>query len=154
MRTFRCMFAGIILCSAASAVCAAQDSHPLQPFIVEDAPVIVMEHVRVIDGTGAPPAEDQTILIDHGKIAAVGSSVNIPAPGAKRMDLLPGPHRHPGAGRHARASLLSSPWRRRHSPIYNEQGYSFPRLYLASGVTTRAHRREHGTLHRRTLSKD
>ena len=50
-----------------------------QPFVTVNDPVIALIHVRVIDGTGAPPAEDQTILIDHGKIAAVGKVVDIHA---------------------------------------------------------------------------
>src|SRR5262249_35547724 len=55
-------------------------------FISVSDPVFALMHVRVIDGTGAAPAEDQTIVIDHGKIAAVGASVAIPQ-GARRMDL-------------------------------------------------------------------
>ncbi len=46
----------------------------IQPFVSTDAPVIALVHVRVIDGTGAAPAEDQTIIIDHGKIAAVDAA--------------------------------------------------------------------------------
>jgi imidazolonepropionase-like amidohydrolase len=41
---------------------------------------------RVIDGTGKPPIEKATILVHDGKIAAVGTSVRIPA-GAQRVDL-------------------------------------------------------------------
>jgi hypothetical protein len=46
----------------------------IQPFLAIDAPVIALQHVRVIDGTGAPPSEDQTIVIDQGKIGAVGTA--------------------------------------------------------------------------------
>ena len=67
-------------------------------------------------------------IIDHGKISAATSA---PA-GARVMDLsghtvipgLVGMHEHlfyPSGGG---------------IPIYNEQAFSFPRLYLASGVTT------------------
>ena len=42
----------------------------LQPFIKIDAPAVVLDHVRVIDGTGAPPREDQSLAIVDGKIAA------------------------------------------------------------------------------------
>jgi len=103
------------------------------PFISVDAPVIALEHVRVIDGTGAAPVEDQTIVISGGRIQFVGAAAkaSIPA-GARRMDLsnrtvipgLVGMHEHlfypSGAG----------------IPLYIEQGMSFPRLYLASGITT------------------
>src|SRR5439155_13190894 len=60
----------------------------IQPFVSVDAPVIALVHVRVIDGTGAAAAEDQTIVIDHGKIAALGSAATVAVPaGARRMDL-------------------------------------------------------------------
>jgi imidazolonepropionase-like amidohydrolase len=105
----------------------------VKPFLTVDAPVVALQHVRVIDGTGAAPAEDQTIVIDHGKIAAVGPAGSTRAPeGARSLDLsghtvipgLVGMHEHlfyPSGGG---------------IPIYNEQAFSFPRLYLASGVTT------------------
>jgi imidazolonepropionase-like amidohydrolase len=43
--------------------------------------VLAITHVTVIDMTGAPPVSDQTILIEKGKIAALGSSdlVSIPS---------------------------------------------------------------------------
>src|SRR6266404_1016936 len=104
-----------------------------QPFVSVDAPVIALVHVRVIDGTGAAPMEDQTIVMDHGKIAALGSasSTAIPA-GARRMDLA-GHTVIPGmVGMHEHLFYPSG----QGIPQYNEQAFSFPRLYLASGVTT------------------
>jgi len=94
-------------------------------------PVIALEHVRVIDGTGAAAKTDQTILISGGKIATVGNTASVPVPdGAKRIDLagfsalpgLVGMHEHlfyPSAG-----------------GLYHDMPFSFPRLYLAAGVTT------------------
>jgi len=105
----------------------------LKPFLATESPVIALTHVRVIDGTGAPAREDQTVIVDHGKIAAVGPASSTPAPsGAQVMDLaghtvipgIVGMHEHlyyPGGGG---------------VPMYPEMAYSFPRLYLASGVTT------------------
>ena len=76
MRTF---LVAILLFAASSA--NAQQVAP--KFIRENSPVIV----QLIDGTGAAAQADQTIVIDHGKIAAVGSaaSTNVPA-GAKVID--------------------------------------------------------------------
>jgi imidazolonepropionase-like amidohydrolase len=105
----------------------------LKPFLASEAPVIALAHVRVIDGSGAPPREDQTVIVDHGKIAAVGPAASTPAPaGAQVLDLsghtvipgIVGMHEHlyyPAGGG---------------VPMYPEMAYSFPRLYLASGVTT------------------
>ena len=103
------------------------------PFVSVDAAVVALVHVRVIDGTGGPPMEDQTIVIDHGKIGAVGNAANTPIPaGAHRMDLanhtvIPGL-----VGMHEHLFYPSG----QGIAQYNEQAFSFPRLYLASGVTT------------------
>jgi imidazolonepropionase-like amidohydrolase len=105
----------------------------VKPFIAVDAPVIAIEHVRVIDGTGAPAQEDQTIVIDHGRIQSVGPSAEarIPA-GAQRLDR-PGHTVIPGlVGMHEHLFYPSFGG----VPIYIEHGMSFPRLYLASGITT------------------
>jgi imidazolonepropionase-like amidohydrolase len=104
-----------------------------QQFIRAEAPVIALTHVRVIDGTGAAPVEDQTIIITDGKIHSIASSPNakIP-PGAQTMDLngytvLPG---LVGMHNHMFFPMGGSP------PMYSNMGSSFPRLYLALGVTT------------------
>lgn len=104
-----------------------------KPFTAVDAPVIALEHVRVIDGTGAAPLENQTIVIDHGKIAAMGpaASVSIPT-GAQALDLS-GQSVIPGlVGMHEHLFYPSGGG----IPMYTEQAFSFPRLYLASGITT------------------
>jgi imidazolonepropionase-like amidohydrolase len=51
-------------------------------------PLIALTHVRVIDGTGSPAKDDQTIIIDSGRITAVGpaSSTTVP-PSATTLDL-------------------------------------------------------------------
>src|SRR5262245_54287945 len=59
-----------------------------QQFIRVEAPQIALTHVRVIDGTGAVPQEDQTILISDGKIKAVGPLASITlGPEVKMLDL-------------------------------------------------------------------
>ncbi len=93
-------------------------------------PVAVLTNVRVVDGTGAPAREGQAIVIDNGRIAAVGpvASVRVPA-GARVLDL-PGHTVIPGLiGLH-------------NHTFYTTRGrsvqlqHSAPRLYLGSGVTT------------------
>src|ERR1043166_5472211 len=102
-----------------------------QQFIRVEAPVIALTHVRVIDGTGAAATEDQTLIISEGKISALGLNVNVPA-NAKVLDLdgytvLPG---LVGMHDHMFFPMGGSP------PMYSNMGVSFPRLYLALGVTT------------------
>ncbi|HTU32490.1 MAG TPA: amidohydrolase family protein [Candidatus Acidoferrum sp.] len=96
------------------------------------APVVALEHVRVIDGTGAAPLDNQTIVIAHRKIVSVGpaGSANVP-PGAKILDLS-GYTVIPGlVGMHDHMFYPSG-----RVPVYNEMAFSFPKLYLAAGVTT------------------
>src|SRR5688500_15021369 len=65
--------------------CVATDSFAQtserQQFIRTEAPVIALAHVRVIDGTGAAPKEDQTIIISVGNIHSVepSAAAKIPA---------------------------------------------------------------------------
>ena len=123
---------------SAAAVCAAETPAALKPYVSEDAPVLVLMHVRVIDGTGAAPADDQRIDIEGGKITRVQSARlrNAYPPNAKVLDLS-GQTVIPGiVGMHEHLSY--------HAPGQRSDGLSFsiemidsaPRLYLAGGVTT------------------
>jgi imidazolonepropionase-like amidohydrolase len=104
-----------------------------QQFVRVEAPVVVMTHVRVIDGTGAAPLEDQTITISGGKIQSIAASATAKVPAdAQVLDLkgytvLPG---LVGMHNHMFFPMGGSP------PMYSNMGSSFPRLYLALGVTT------------------
>ena len=100
-------------------------------FVRSQAKTIVLENVRIIDGTGAPSREKQTIVITDGHISAVGDSGRIVAPkDAARMNLegrtvLPGLvmlHEH----------MFYFSGRR----VWHSQSVSYPPLYLAAGVTT------------------
>ncbi len=70
-------------------VLPAQTPSPnVQRFISVDAPVVALTHVRVVDGTGAEPAEDRTVVIAEGRISSVGPTGTTRLPdGAKVMDL-------------------------------------------------------------------
>ena len=67
---------------------AQTPSSERQQFIRVEAPVIALTHVRVIDGTGAAPLDDQTIVIADGKIQSIAPSTtaNVP-PTAQVLDL-------------------------------------------------------------------
>ena len=47
-----------------------------QDYISVDAPVVVLQQLRVIDGTGSPAVEDQTIVIQGADIKAIGPSAS------------------------------------------------------------------------------
>jgi imidazolonepropionase-like amidohydrolase len=118
--------------TAASAQSPAQLSADVRQYVTVDAPVVALVHARVIDGTGAPAKNDQTILISGGKITAVGNagSVSVPA-NAKTIDLT-GKSVLPGLVMvHEHMFYPSGP-----RPVYAEHAYSFPRMYLGGGATT------------------
>ena len=127
---------GAILAGTA-ALALAQAMPPLSPavrqYVTITAPVVALEHVRVIDGTGAAPREDQTIVLRGGKIAAVGPTAAVRVPSGAQVLKLQGATVIPGlVGMHDHMFYPAG----RLAPLYNEQAYSFPRLYLASGVTS------------------
>jgi imidazolonepropionase-like amidohydrolase len=121
-----------IVAAVIAAAVLVQPGQGVRQFVAVPDSVVALTNVRVIDGTGAAVKAGQTIVMRGGTIQAVGatSQVSIPA-GARTLDLagrtvMPGYvmlHEHlfyPSGG----------------GAVYNEQGFSFPRLYLAGGVTT------------------
>lgn len=134
---FTAMLTSVVFCAAPQLRAQTWDSLApgVREFAKVSAPVIALTHARVIDGTGAPARTNQTIIISGGKIQSIGDSASISVPaGAQVLDLtnktvipgLVGMHEHmfyPAGGRTAVA-------------MYNEMGFSFPRLYLANGVTS------------------
>jgi len=123
----------VLLLSFAASALAQGPGSERQQFIRVEAPLVALVHVRVIDGAGGSPQEDQTILIGEGKIRSVGPSATITVPpAATSLDLtgytvLPG---LVGMHDHMFFPMGGSP------PIYSDMAISFPRLYLALGVTT------------------
>lgn len=74
--------------SATSLAQPPQFANAVRTFIKVDAPVIALTNVRVIDGTGAPARENQTIVLRGGNIAEMGDASRVKAPaGATTIDL-------------------------------------------------------------------
>ena len=94
-------------------------------------PVVALANVRVIDGTGAAPRENQTVLIANGRITAVGPASSTRAPAGARVLDLAGHTVFPGLiGLHDHTFYTTAAQRS------VQLNYSAPRLYLGSGVTT------------------
>src|ERR1700729_1596604 len=136
------LFASLLV--AALTVAQTQKPIGVADFISVDAPVFVLDHVRVIDGTGAPPKEDQAVAIANGKIQFIGSEASAQIPeGAQRFErsgyaVIPGI-----VGMHNHLYYTDSYALQVVSGKIGEPGlfiaeipYTAPRLYLAAGVTT------------------
>jgi imidazolonepropionase-like amidohydrolase len=134
MRKITIRFYLILMLCVATAL--AQGPPALSPevrdFVSVDAPVLALMHVRLIDGTGTSPADDQTIIIAKGKIQLVGSAASVKVPAEAKVIDLSGKSVMPGLVMlhehmfYPAGKLV----------LFNELGWSFPRLYLACGVTS------------------
>jgi imidazolonepropionase-like amidohydrolase len=105
-------------------------------------PRVILEHVRVIDGTGAAPVPDQNISIEGGKITAISAGADqAPSEDTTVLDLR-GYSVMPGiVGMHNHLFYLarpnSAPDGTFNGPaLFTQMTFSAPRLYLANGVTT------------------
>lgn len=100
-------------------------------FVAVAEPAVALTHVRLVDGTGAPARDDQTILLEGRVIRWVGPSAEARIPRGARVLALAGHTVIPGlVGLHDHTFYGGGPWPYVHQPV------SAPRLYLASGVTT------------------
>jgi len=138
----------IAAASLAGALCSAQTpvtrklAREVREYVKVDDAVIALAYIRVIDGTGPPARDDQTLIIRDGAITAIGDAASTPTPpGAKVLDLpdhsvmpgLVGMHDHMFypqpvnlAGQRVRGALQ----------FEQQSSFTFPRLYLAAGVTS------------------
>jgi imidazolonepropionase-like amidohydrolase len=120
------------LLGAFTCLSRAQTLSPqVKSFVKVDAPVVALTHVRVIDGTGAAPREDQTIVLSKAKIESVIDASSATAPKDVQVLDLHGYTVIPGlVGMHDHMFYPAG------DAIFHEMAISFPRLYLAGGVTT------------------
>src|ERR1700719_913711 len=133
-----------LLLVATAAVAQTQKASDVADFVSVDTSVFVLDHVRVIDGKGAPAKEAQAIVITNGKIQSIGpvASAQIPQ-GAQRIErsgytVIPGI-----VGMHDHLYYTDSYAVQVVGGKIGEPGlfvaeipYTAPRLYLAAGVTT------------------
>ncbi len=128
----------------------AQTIDTLKPqvrkYVRVDTKKIILEHVQIIDGTGAAPVADQNISIENGKITAISPGADL-APDLRSKDgttilNLRGYSVMPGiVGMHDHLFYMPFPNlaadNSYDSPaLFHQMTFSAPRLYLANGVTT------------------
>ncbi len=129
----RILFSAIII-SCTQLLPAQEFSRAVKPFVSVQESTIAITNVKLIDGTGGPIRNNQTIVFTGENISAIGdnNTVNIPED-AKRID---------GTGKTIIPGLVML-----HEHIFYpkpfdgvfsvaQMTFTFPRLYLAGGVTT------------------
>jgi len=123
-----------------------QNNDTLRPevrkFLRVSTSKVVLEHVRVIDGTGAPPRSDQNIAIENGKIAAIQPGSDVRQSADVTVLDLRGYTVMPGiVGMHGHLWFYLRPNLRADGSydrpgLATQMSFSAPRLYLANGITT------------------
>ncbi|WP_213807495.1 amidohydrolase family protein [Granulicella sp. dw_53] len=105
----------------------------------KNSPVKVLQHVRILDGTGGAVLQDQTLVIEGSKISRIGHDVSVPS-GAEVLDLtgytvlpgLVGMHDHIYYLQRPNSDAAGS----EPPTLLPQMTFSAPRMYLANGVTT------------------
>jgi imidazolonepropionase-like amidohydrolase len=123
-----------VLFSISATLAAAQRptlNAAVRAFVAVEEPVIALTHVRVIDGTGAAPKDDQTVVIRDATIAAIGDASSVKPPEGARVLDLTGKTVMPGL-----VMVHEHLYYPTGAQVYGQLGQSFTRLYLAGGVTT------------------
>ena len=116
----------------AASLLVQQPGQGIRQFVSVADSIVALTNVRIIDGTGAPARDGQTIVLRGGVIQAVGRTGQVAIPAGANVRDLAGRSVMPGyVMLHEHLFYPSGG-----GAVYNEQGYSFPRLYLAGGVTT------------------
>jgi hypothetical protein len=136
------LFASVLI--GAIALAQTQKSSDVAAFVTVETPVFVLNHVRVIDGTGAAAKEDQTVVIANGKIQSIGPAASGQIPQDTQQLERSGYTVIPGlVGMHNHLYYTDSYTVQVVGGKVGEPGlfiaeipYTAPRLYLAAGVTT------------------
>jgi imidazolonepropionase-like amidohydrolase len=142
-------FLGVVGAALASSASAAPVLAPpaatlgpdVQRYVHVPAGQIAIQHLRIIDGTGAAPIEDATLLIDGANIHAVlpaGSAVptgyrTIDGTGETALPGLVGMHNHMF---YLQRPNIDASGNSEGPLIVPQMTFSASRLYLANGVTT------------------
>ncbi|MEZ4585599.1 MAG: amidohydrolase family protein [Gemmatimonadales bacterium] len=123
----------ISLVAAQTAVAQTVDqlAPEVRKYVSVDAPVVALTHVQLVDGTGAAPKPDHTVVLERGRIAWVGPSAAAKLPAGARVMDLAGHTVIPGlVGLHNHTFYYTN------SPRAVQSNFTAPRLYLGAGVTT------------------
>ena len=127
--------------SLATTALAQQDDSVSRYIKVPRSAHLILEHVRVIDGTGAPALENQYVVLAGDKIASISSTPPATDDATPHLDLT-GRTIFPGlVGMHDHLYNIARPNFTAEGAsepplIVPEMPFTSPHLYLGAGVTT------------------
>jgi enamidase len=124
-------FLAFLVSSAAGAASYMPPGTSPDPFVAYKAGPLALTGATLIDGTGTSAERGMTVLIQDGRIAAVGVDGSVRIPQGTQELTLAGKTLLPGY-----VMLHEHLFYPTGSLTYANMPYSFPRLYLAGGVTT------------------
>jgi imidazolonepropionase-like amidohydrolase len=114
----------------------------IRKYVRVGTPTVILEHVEIVDGTGAPAIADRNITIVNGKIAAITAGADETAGDGTTILDLKGYSVMPGiVGMHDHLFAIARPNFGADGSfdppgLFHQMTFSAPRLYLANGVTT------------------
>jgi imidazolonepropionase-like amidohydrolase len=114
----------------------------VRKYLRVSTPKVVLEHVEIIDGTGAAPSHDRNIYIEGEKITAISAGRDQPPSDGTTILDLRGYSVMPGiVGMHNHLFYISRPnlgsdGSFEGPALFLQMSFSAPRMYLANGVTT------------------
>ena len=117
-------------------------SKQVQRYVRVQAPRVVLEHVRIINGTGSPAVDDQNVVVEGGKITGIQAGSDAPVADGVTVLNLRGYTAMPGiVGMHNHLFYIAHPnldsqWNDEPPLLAPQMSFSAPRLYLGCGVTT------------------
>jgi len=124
--------AAVFLFAVAPLAAQSRDmAQEVRQYVSVDAPVIALIHARLVDGTGTPAKDDQTVIIRGEKVVAVGKTGTVAVPADARVIDVTGKTIIPGI-----VGLHDHMYYGFPNGNYKFMGESYPRLFLSAGVTT------------------
>ncbi|NAS32651.1 amidohydrolase family protein [Flavobacteriaceae bacterium R38] len=113
----------------------AQEFTPqVQRFISVNSDLVAITNVTVIDGTGAPAKTNQTVILNKDRIQEIGEASKIKTPANAKIIDGSGKTIIPGLVMLHEHLFYTKPFENWFS--VGQMTFTFPRLYLAGGVTT------------------
>ena len=131
MRTHLVLLGLVLAFSARAASYLPPGTKPGDFVAYKGAAPLALTGATLIDGTGSAPRSGITLLIDHGRIQALGPDGQVALPAGVQTLNLAGKTVLPGY-----VMLHEHLFYPTGLLTYANMPYSFPRLYLAGGVTT------------------